>query len=228
MAKPRYKRTTRAQKSLARVKQSKRKSKAPKPKKKKRVPRVTKGLGRPIPEPVRQILAQPKKQLTTQELIKVTDPRVKFRAKTQSIIVMRLLKSKVIVRTMEKDGRRFLTPHIEVRLDVKGVTDRYEVHLQIPIDIRNKRKLLARYPIRVYCSCPDFKYRRAYVLKLHRNLIARKVLGLALIEPPLITNPLMRPGVCKHVLVALRWIKRRSLSWLLGKTKGVVLSHRDV
>jgi len=237
----RYKRSTRAQKSVSKIKSTSKKShksvsraKTPKKQqkpqapKKRRVPKISKGLKRPIPQGQRQLLAQPKRQLTTEELIKFTDPRVKLRAKTQNIAVIRLIKSKIIVRATRKNGVKYWVPHVELLLEMRGVTDIYQVHLHIPADIANKRKLLAKQPIRVYCSCPDFKYRRAYVLKLHKNLIQRKALGLALIEPPLIRNPMFRPGTCKHVLVALRWVRRKSLSWLLRRTRGVILSNRDV
>ena len=219
---PRYKRPTRAKRSVESLKSKTKKKTKPRPR---RVPKTTK-LGRPIDQVTRALLARPRRQLTTKELIKSTDRRVKARAAYQKILVMRILSSKVIVRTIQRENRRYPVPHIELRLEVRGLSGIYQVHLQIPIDIKNKRKLLENYPIKVYCSCPDFKYRRAYVLKLHRNLITRKALGLALVEPPLIRNPFMIPGTCKHVLVALRWIRRRSLMWLLSRTRGVFVSPK--
>jgi len=56
-------------------------------------------------------------------------------------------------------------------------------------------------PVKVYCSCPDFQFRWAYVLDKHRALLHPESFVL---EPPKEKNPGMRIGACKHLAAVAR------------------------
>lgn len=51
-------------------------------------------------------------------------------------------------------------------------------------------------PVKVDCTCDDFKYRRAYVLWKHGALLYPENY---LLEPPKKTNPGMVVSGCKHI-----------------------------
>lgn len=59
--------------------------------------------------------------------------------------------------------------------------------------------------IKVFCSCPDFKYRAAYGLEqrgaLYRSTATDAKLGIAITTPPEVVTP--APTVCKHCLSAI-------------------------
>jgi len=50
--------------------------------------------------------------------------------------------------------------------------------------------------IKVYCSCPDFQFRWAYVLSKNNALLNASSFVL---EPPKEKNPGMKVGACKHL-----------------------------
>ena len=62
--------------------------------------------------------------------------------------------------------------------------------------------------IKIYCNCPDFKYRSAYKLNQHNSLFLNdKVkieLGAALSEAP--KSKSQTTLLCKHAFAALQWL----------------------
>ena len=62
--------------------------------------------------------------------------------------------------------------------------------------------------VKVYCSCPDFKYRSAYLLEKHNSLFINDKTKLALSEsmlnaPKSTTKTTL---LCKHSFAALNWL----------------------
>jgi hypothetical protein len=152
---------------------------------------------------------------TTKELLSLTSPEVNFRSKYIKIVGIK--SRKFTTRTMKtpKGDLRVLNIRIELNARSQNIVDKiYPIELEIPVDVKNQRKLLANSPIRVYCGCPDFKYRLAYHLNVTSNVIRKKDLGLALTIPPSKSN---RSGLCKHLAAALRWVSNKSLRQLLEK-----------
>jgi hypothetical protein len=59
----------------------------------------------------------------------------------------------------------------------------------------------------VDCTCPDFRYRWAWVLKQHKSSrVGPSSLNQAWNKAPKITNPARIPGLCKHILAAREYI----------------------
>jgi len=55
--------------------------------------------------------------------------------------------------------------------------------------------------VKVFCSCPDFQFRWAYVLWKHDALLHPDSFVL---EPPKEKNPGMKVGACKHLAAVAR------------------------
>lgn len=62
--------------------------------------------------------------------------------------------------------------------------------------------------VQIYCDCPDFKYRSAYVLSRRNSLFTndkiKTLLGESLSEPP--KNKSNTSLLCKHSFAALQWL----------------------
>lgn len=62
--------------------------------------------------------------------------------------------------------------------------------------------------VQIYCDCPDFKYRSAYILNQRKSLFlnerAKLSLGEALTEAP--KSKTKTSLLCKHSFAALRWL----------------------
>lgn len=66
---------------------------------------------------------------------------------------------------------------------------------------------LQHIPCVVDCTCPDMRYRWAWVLKQHQSgAVGDKSLNKALNLAPKKTNPAKIPGLCKHILAARNYI----------------------
>lgn len=61
-----------------------------------------------------------------------------------------------------------------------------------------------RAKIRALCSCENFTYQWEVALTRKQSAVRFKSNGMR----PVVTNPLMRPGVCKHLLAALKTTMR--------------------
>jgi hypothetical protein len=70
--------------------------------------------------------------------------------------------------------------------------------------------------VRVYCSCPSFKFQSAYYLNRRDNLYRSKAidleLGPALTEAPKRVNAVS--PICKHVFACINWINN-NLGYLM-------------
>ena len=62
--------------------------------------------------------------------------------------------------------------------------------------------------VRIYCSCPDFKYRSAYVLALHNSLFLTPKLQTALGPAASVAPKGKHPTslLCKHAYAALNYL----------------------
>ncbi len=62
--------------------------------------------------------------------------------------------------------------------------------------------------VKIYCDCPDFKYRSAYILNERKSLFlndkVRNELGSALTETP--KRGAKTSLLCKHAFAALQWV----------------------
>lgn len=62
--------------------------------------------------------------------------------------------------------------------------------------------------IKIYCNCPDFKYRSAYILNKHDSLFlndkVKVELGAALTDAP--KSKSATTLLCKHSFAALQWL----------------------
>jgi len=66
---------------------------------------------------------------------------------------------------------------------------------------------LQHVPCMVDCTCPDFRYRWAWVLKQRKSsMVGTTSMNQALNLPPDKTNPRRRIGLCKHILAARDYI----------------------
>ena len=62
--------------------------------------------------------------------------------------------------------------------------------------------------VKVYCSCPDFKYRSAYLLEKHDSLFSNDKIKIALSES-MLNAPKSKTKttlLCKHSFAALNWL----------------------
>lgn len=95
--------------------------------------------------------------------------------------------------------------YITLKLSVISTSGKtYTVYIQTPPDFSlvnwqgNK--------IKIYCSCPDFKYRSAYLLNSRKSLFLtptlKSSLGRALTEAPKRDTTFL----CKHAFAAVRWV----------------------
>ena len=79
------------------------------------------------------------------------------------------------------------------------LTDMYYVSIGTP-----DTKLTANTPLKVYCSCPDFRYTFSYVLYKHKALLYEEEFpDIFKKVPPKIRNPFQIPFACKHVYTVL-------------------------
>lgn len=62
--------------------------------------------------------------------------------------------------------------------------------------------------VKIYCSCPDFKYRSAYVLEKRNSLFTndriKTALGSAMVDAP--KGKHRTSLLCKHAFAALSWL----------------------
>ena len=68
-------------------------------------------------------------------------------------------------------------------------------------------KLRFSKAVHVSCQCPDFCFRWEYALHSHGAADIKFCNG----EPPIIKNPSMIPGMCKHGLAVMEQIARKKL-----------------
>ena len=81
---------------------------------------------------------------------------------------------------------------------VANVEDKYRCEIS---KADNSKGWAADTPVKVFCSCPDFQFRWAYVLYEHSTLLHPDSFVL---EPPKKTNPGMKLGACKHLNAVAR------------------------
>lgn len=99
------------------------------------------------------------------------------------------------------------TDPVEFGVDDRGRFPRRHVqYVQLPKDfartnLRGERRFV------VYCSCKRFKFYHHYVL--YRNGHAPQPFGAGN-APPVKTNPYMRVGACKHIILALLALQKLS------------------
>ena len=73
--------------------------------------------------------------------------------------------------------------------------------------LAQRRRPLAHVPCEVDCTCPDYRYRWAWVNKQHSaGRVGASSLNQAHNRAPVITNPKKIPGLCKHILAARDYI----------------------
>lgn len=71
----------------------------------------------------------------------------------------------------------------------------------------NARRPLQHIPCEVDCTCPDYRYRFAWVNKQRRaGRVGAGTMNQAHNRAPNITNPRRVPGLCKHILAAREFI----------------------
>ena len=102
----------------------------------------------------------------------------------------------------------------------------YTVLLDLPLDSSNSfASLVRKTGSLVYCSCPDFKFRLAYALRIKGLLIAKRAaLGRAYYQYPRITNPKLKVRACKHITMAVEAIRNKSVTELVDNTaRGIPL-----
>jgi hypothetical protein len=87
----------------------------------------------------------------------------------------------------------------------------YNSHLKV-VKSRDQNKYVSsvtfidsKLNVKVSCSCPDFMFRHEF--SLHHYGAADIIYGNG--EPPVITNPGMRPSCCKHILALRALIKAK-------------------
>lgn len=151
----------------------------------------------------------------TKDLLTTTSPEIVERSRR--IKILGIKKKYFVIRKIPVKGSVLPVLHLHLNLEVRSasVEDKlYPIELEIPVDLNRMVKKLVDHPIRVYCGCPDFKYRIAYYLNQSGNVIRKSALGIALTQEP------KREGqvrLCKHLVAALRWVKEKSLNDLLRR-----------
>lgn len=90
----------------------------------------------------------------------------------------------------------------------------YEVILKCPLHI-DKNSVLNQF-VQIYCSCPDFKYRAAWLLNSKGNLFLndriRNALGIAVDTQPMKVRPTI---ACKHCYACIKDFVRRYEQYLI-------------
>ena len=89
------------------------------------------------------------------------------------------------------DGTRRINPPY-YQVEVVGVDNFYRIY---------------ESPVKVSCSCPDIKFRFAYVLERKKAIVKKLSNG----KPPLIRNPTYTPMTCKHSVALLNYIIKNKL-----------------
>lgn len=87
---------------------------------------------------------------------------------------------------------------------IHSETDLNDIHY-VSIGILSTSKYLHQNdPIKVYCSCPDFRYTFSYVLYKHQALLYEEEFPPIFKQvPPRVRNPYQIPFACKHVYTVL-------------------------
>jgi len=87
---------------------------------------------------------------------------------------------------------------------IHSETDLNDIHY-VSIGILSTSKYLHQNdPIKVYCSCPDFRYTFSYVLYKHQALLYEEEFPPVFKQiPPRVRNPYQIPFACKHVYTVL-------------------------
>jgi len=112
-------------------------------------------------------------------------------------------------------------PYLRAYFSTKGLTDTYIEELIFPftVDLVKKPSILIKTPVKVYCSCPAFKFYSAYALKTKKGTVYKKSLGKAWTDEPVVTNPDMKPMCCKHLVKIINLVSKQSILLLMNKTK---------
>lgn len=118
-----------------------------------------------------------------------------------------------------------LVVYIVLHFRVKGSTgNHYDVKIKFPYRRNMDKENLFNIPVRVYCSCADFKFRSAYVLNrtgnIYTNPKVERELGLALTKAPKITNPDQLEFVCKHTIKVVSKLNTNIRDYLKLKYNG--------
>lgn len=111
--------------------------------------------------------------------------------------VIKLLKS----RNFDQESKQIIIKSNDTTLKKKyGGPQLYTVK----IEARNGVSLIGPdTEVKVYCSCHDFIFRRAYCLNQEGSLLIPEGFYEA---PPESTNPTCRQKYCKHVSAALKYL----------------------
>jgi len=112
-------------------------------------------------------------------------------------------------------------PYFRLIFTVEGMTDKYITELAIPIKpaaIKSVKKVFELDKVRVYCSCPAFKYYVAYALKTKGSLHDhKKDLGIAYTTPAKVRNPGNVPYVCKHLVKVADLLTKQTVLKLISQ-----------
>ena len=133
------------------------------------------------------------------------------------------------VRVILSDMTARVRTEIEIRKHSRkngNLESIYTVLLDLPLDSSNSfSSLFRKTGALVYCSCPDFKFRLAYALRINNLLIAkRSALGRAFYQFPRITNPRLKVRSCKHITMAVEALRRRTVTEMVESTaRGIPL-----
>ena len=130
---------------------------------------------------------------------------------------------RTLIRDIKLIKRRTRIPsqprmYLRFIFDVKGVSEYYITRIEFSYKL--SRVNWTKIPAKAYCSCPDFKFRFAYVHKVSKSLVFSPKLKLATKLPPRKTNPGMIPEVCKHILASIRRVQRVNKKNLLEYLAG--------
>ncbi len=133
------------------------------------------------------------------------------------------------IRVLMSDLTARLRTEIEIRKFSRktgGVEAIYTVLLDLPLDNSNSfASMVRKTGSLVYCSCPDFKFRLAYALRVKNLLIAKRAaLGRAFYQYPKITNPGLKVRACKHITMAVEALRDKTVTELAEQSaRGIPL-----
>lgn len=119
--------------------------------------------------------------------------------------------------TASLDVRNYLRINIPFRVESRE-GGRYQVIFSVAPDAGVERlgQILENGHTKVYCSCPDFKFRLAYALqRRYRIVLPHPKLKLALTLPPRSTNPQLKTRLCKHTIMVYRILQRYKITELI-------------
>ncbi|MEM4675204.1 MAG: hypothetical protein QXM12_02830 [Nitrososphaerota archaeon] len=119
--------------------------------------------------------------------------------------------------TASLDARNYLRINIPFRVGSEEGNS-YQVIFSVAPDAGVERlsQILENGYTKVYCNCPDFKFRLAYALqKRYQIVLPHPDLKLALTLPPRSTNPWLKTRLCKHTIMVYRILQKYKITELI-------------